>query len=139
MGYGREYILLDQTKIIDYSSNQFILFDENETSQETIKKFQKFNTTEGYFIDKNKKFIGKLKLTNVINKKEKAIKFIETKPIMLKPDMSVLKAIKILEKFVGENVPIIDKEKNILGVISENDVLKAYSEISKSIRNTERN
>ena len=139
MGYGREYILLDQTRIIDYSSNQFLLFDENETSKEAVKKFQKFKTTEGYFIDKNKKFIGKLKLINVINKKEKAIKFIETKPIILKPDTSVLKAIKILENFVGENIPIIDKEKNISGVISENDVLKAYSEISKSISNTERN
>ena len=53
--------------------------------------------------------------------------------------MSVLDAIKILEEFVGENVPIIDDQKKVLGVISENDVLKAYNEISESIRNIEKN
>ena len=53
--------------------------------------------------------------------------------------MSVLDTIKILEEFVGENVPIIDEQKKVLGVISENDVLKAYNEISESIRNIEKN
>ena len=53
--------------------------------------------------------------------------------------MSVLDTIKILEEFVGENVHIIDEQKKVLGVISENDVLKAYSEISESIRNIEKN
>ena len=53
--------------------------------------------------------------------------------------MSVLDTIKILEEFVGENVPIIDEQKKVIGVISENDVLKAYSEISESIRNIEKN
>ena len=53
--------------------------------------------------------------------------------------MSVLETIKILEKFVGENIPILDDKKRVIGIISENDVLKAYSEITKSIRNIEKN
>jgi len=53
--------------------------------------------------------------------------------------MSVLETIKVLEKFVGENIPILDKKKRVVGIISENDVLKAYSEITKSIRNIEKN
>ena len=53
--------------------------------------------------------------------------------------MSVLETIKILEKFVGENIPILDDNKKIIGIISENDVLKAYSEITESIRNIEKN
>ena len=61
------------------------------------------------------------------------------KPLLLKSKMSVLETIKILEKFVGENIPILDDNKKIIGIISENDVLKAYSEITESIRNIEKN
>ena len=74
-----------------------------------------------------------------INKKGKAINFIEEKPLLLKSKMSVLETIKILEKFVGENIPILDDNKKVIGIISENDVLKAYSEITESIRNIEKN
>ena len=75
----------------------------------------------------------------MLNKKGKAINFIEEKPLLLKSKMSVLETIKILEKFVGENIPILDDNKKVIGIISENDVLKAYSEITESIRNIEKN
>ena len=88
---------------------------------------------------KNLCLIGKLKLINILNKKGKAINFIEKNPILLKSKMSVLETIKILEKFVGENIPILDNNNKIIGIISENDVLKAYSEITESIRNIEKN
>ena len=78
-------------------------------------------------------------MINILNKKGKAINFIEKKPLLLKSNMSVLETIKILEKFVGENIPILDNNKKLIGIISENDVLKAYSEITKSIRNIEKN
>ena len=82
---------------------------------------------------------AKIEKINILNKKGKAINFIEKKPLLLKSNMSVLEAIKVLEKFVGENIPVIDEESKVIGVISENDVLKAYSEISGSIRNIEKN
>ena len=63
----------------------------------------------------------------------------EEKPLLLKSDMSVLKATKVLEKFIGENIPILDDKKRVIGIISENDILKAYNEISISIRKIEKN
>ena len=137
--FGREHILLDQTKIVDYASKDFLTLHNTDDVKTAEKKFQKLDTTEGYFLDKNFCLIGKLKLISILNKKGKAIRFIEKKPLLLKSDMSVLKAIKVLETFVGENIPILDDKKRVVGIISENDVLKAYSEITKSIRNIEKN
>ena len=137
--FGREHILLDQTKIVDYASKDFLTLHNMDDVKTAEKKFQKLDTTEGYFLDENFCLIGKLKLISILNKKGKAIRFIEKKPLLLKSDMSVLKAIKVLEKFVGENIPILDDKKRVIGIISENDVLKAYSEITKSIRNIEKN
>ena len=139
MGFGREYILLDQTKIIEYASKKFLTLNNEDDVKTAEKKFQKFITTEGYFLDENLCLIGKLKLIDILNKKGKAINFIEEKPLLLKSKMSVLETIKILEKFVGENIPILDDNKKIIGIISENDVLKAYSEITESIRHIEKN
>ena len=43
----------------------------------------------------------------------------------------------ILKNFVGENIPVIDDCSNkIIGIISENDLLIAYDEITKSINCT---
>ena len=139
MGFGREYILLDQTKIMDYASQDFLTFNNKDDVKTAEKKFQKFKTTEGYFLDNNFCLIGKLKLIDILNKKGEAINFIEKKPLLLKSKMSVLETIKVLENFVGENIPILDNNKKIIGIISENEVLKAYSEITESIRNIEKN
>ena len=46
---------------------------------------------------------------------------------------------KKLGKFVGESVPIVDKNNKFVGIISENDVLNAYSKIAETIRNIEKN
>ncbi len=136
---GREYILLDQTKIINYSSKEFLIFKNNVDINTAEKKFQEANTTEGYFLDEKFCLIGKLKLINVLNKRGKAINFAEKNPLFLNANMSILETIKTLEKFVGENIPILDNNKKLVGIISENDVLKAYSEITESIRNIEKN
>ena len=137
--FGREHILLDQTKIVDYASKDFLTLHNTDDIKTAEKKFQKLDTTEGYFLDEEFCLIGKLKLINIVNKKGKAINFVEDKPLLLNADMSVLETIKVLEKFVGENIPILDDKKRVIGIISENDVLKAYSEITKSIRNIEKN
>ena len=59
----------------------------------------------------------------------------ENSPTSINPNSASDK----LNHFVGESVPIIDKNNKILGIISENDVLKAYSEITEKIRKIEKN
>ena len=113
---GREYILLDQTKIMNYSSKEFLIFKNSDDINTAEKKFQKANTTEGYFLDEKFCLIGKLKLINILNKRGKAINFVEKKPLFLKANMSILETIKTLEKFVGENIPILDNNKNLLAL-----------------------
>ena len=64
----------------------------------------------------------------------------QDKPIILNSNISLLDAIKKLSNFVGESIPIIDKQsKKLIGIISENDVLAAYLEISDEINHIEKN
>lgn len=137
--FGRQYILLNQTKIKDYISKEYLTLNSADTTNSALKKFKQNNTTEGYFVSKNKKLIGKLKLINILDKKKLAINYVENDPIIIKSDTSIAQTISTLEKFVGENIPIVNEDNVLLGVISENDVLIAYSDITKSIKNIEKN
>ena len=49
------------------------------------------------------------------------------KPIIIKHDASLQQSIEIASKFVGESIPVVNKEtKEMLGVVSEADLFQAY-------------
>jgi CIC family chloride channel protein len=58
---------------------------------------------------------------------------------VIDPKAKLLEVIKSLTNFVGESIPIVDKKTNeMLGIISENDVLDAYLKISEEINQIEK-
>ena len=137
---GREHILLSQTKVLNYIDQNYSMLNKDITTDAAIKILQKNNTTEGYFIDSNKNYLGKINLINLINSKSpKAFQLREKNHIILSPSHSVLETIEKLSNFVGESIPIVNSENNkMLGIISENDVLDAYIKLSNEIKNIEK-
>jgi CIC family chloride channel protein len=106
-----------------------------------VKLLLKNKDTEGYVLSKDDLLIGKIRLIDIVDKKNQQITtFLQDKPIILNSNISLLDAIKKLSNFVGESIPIIDKQsKKLIGIISENDVLAAYLEISDEINHIEKN
>ena len=140
MNFGREHIMLSQQTIKKYSNDDYVSFSEDVTISEAIKIFKKNSATEGYFLNKDKIYLGKLRLIDIINKKPgKCFKYKEDQSILIYDNSNINEVIESLSEFVGESVPVLNKDKNtVIGIISENDVLKAYSEISNEIRSIEK-
>ena len=139
MSLGREHIVMSEIKIKDYLSHNYLKFEKDETIKNILIKFKRYQTTEGYFVDKNNFFQGKIRLIDIIDKnKNKGFPFRQKKFIKLDDKDNLLDSINILSNFVGENVPIIDNNGNFLGVVSEGDVLKLYTEITKEIKSIEK-
>ena len=138
---GREQILLNEITIRNYASTAFTRISEKMFTKEAINLLLKNKDTEGYVLSKNDEFIGKIRLIDIVDKKNQQItNFLQKKPIILDANISLLESIKKLSNFVGESIPIIDKhDKELIGIISENDVLTAYLEISDDINNIEKN
>ena len=138
---GREQILLNEINIVNYASKKFTRISEKMFTKASINLLLKNKDTEGYVLSKKDKFIGKIRLIDIIDKKNQQItNFLQNKPIILDANISLLDAIKKLSNFVGESIPIIDKnDKKFIGIVSENDVLAAYLEISDDINNIEKN
>ena len=67
------------------------------------------------------------------------IENVELKPLIIDPESNLIFVIKKLSKFVGESIPIVNKKTNeMVGIISENDVLQAYLDISEEINQIEK-
>ena len=132
---GREQILLNEISIKNYAENKFTKLDENLSIENAVKLLKKQNTTEGYIVSKENKYIGKILLIKIINQKgSKLINCIEKNPLIIDQDSSLMFVIKKLSRFVGESIPIINKKTgDMTGIISENDVLKAYLDVSEEI------
>lgn len=138
---GREQILLNEIEIRHYASTKFTKISETMLTKDTAKLLLKNKETEGYVLSKDDILIGKIRLIDIVDKKNQlTTNFLQQKPIILNSNISLLDTIKKLSSFVGESIPIIDKQsKKLIGIISENDVLAAYLEISDDINHIEKN
>ena len=137
---GREQILLNEVLINDYVDKKYTKLDVKTSIDNAIKILIKANTTEGYIVLKDDKYIGKISLINLINKKSPSlINYIEKKELVIDPSSNLMFVIKKLAGFVGESIPIVNKKTGKMnGIISENNVLKAYLEISSEINQIEK-
>ena len=137
---GREQIHLNEITIESYADKNFTKFNINTSIDLAIKQMKKDKNTEGYIVSKENKYLGKVILIGLIDKKNKEIlHYIEKKSLVIDPKAKLLEVIKSLTNFVGESIPIVDKKTNeMLGIISENDVLDAYLKISEEINQIEK-
>ena len=137
---GREQIILNEVLIEEYADKQYTKFSLNTSKETAIKLLVKNNTTEGYIISKENKYIGKISLINLVNKKNPDLSnYIEKNPLIINQKSNLLEVIKSLSEFVGESIPIVDKDTDeMIGIISENDVLGAYLDISEEINQIEK-
>jgi len=137
---GREQILLNEVKIENYVNKKFTKFTSKTSIEKAFKLLTKEKTTEGYIVSKENIYIGKISLLNLVNKNHSNIvDYAEIKPLIIDPNSSLIFVIKKLSKFVGESIPIVNKKTSeMIGIISENDVLKAYLDISEEINQIEK-
>tara|TARA_B100000900_G_scaffold177214_1_gene150228 strand:- start:244 stop:1383 length:1140 start_codon:yes stop_codon:yes gene_type:complete len=137
---GREQIRLHEALIKNYVDSQYTKLKLTTSTENAIKLLTKSNTTEGYIVSEENKYIAKISLLNLIGKKNsKLIDLAEKKPLIIEPNSNLIFVIKKLSKFVGESIPIVNKKNNeMIGIISENDVLQAYLDISEEINQIEK-
>ena len=137
---GREQIILNEMLIENYFDSHYTRFTPKTSINQAIKKLKSEKNTEGYIISNKNEYIGKINLLDLINVDNEDLKNCVTKnPLIIDPKSNLLEVIKSLADFVGESIPIVDKKTNrMLGIISENDVLAAYLEISEEINQIEK-
>ena len=130
---------MNQTIIKSYIQKDFLKFPVDINLKNAVDLFNKNKTTEAYFV-KEDLYFGKVRLVDLIDKKNGlAFDYKQKNHVKLYENNSLSESMKSLLNFVGESVPVLSKSKNkILGVVSENDILKGFLEVREKIFTVEK-
>ena len=100
---------------------------------------QNSQKTEGYCLDENGQFLGKISIFDVVSGSGKTAASLATRDCLkLYSHQSINEAMKIAIDFVGEGLPVLESQSNkMVGVVSEAHLFEAYSSVNQKVREIE--
>ena len=133
---GRGHIGLTETSVKTIVSDEFLRLDAEEKNSTAIDKMVSAGVTEAYLLDNKNTFLGKIIITDIVrqNPNQLAKNFCIDNPLSIKTDASLQQCIEAASEFVGETIPVIDRQTNVLhGVVSEADIFQAYLKLQNNV------
>ena len=133
---GRGHIGLTETSVKTIVSDEFLRLEAEEKNSTAIDKMVSAGVTEAYLLDNKNIFLGKIIITDIVkeNPDQLAKNFCIDNPLSIKTDASLQQCIEAASEFVGETIPVIDRQTNVLkGVVSEADIFQAYLKLQNNV------
>ena len=127
--------------VLDIVSHEFVKIDVGSDVGMAISQLAQSEVTEGYILDERNLFRGKVTMSTLINADSKAgvVTLMLTDPISIKRDASLQQAIEIASSFVGESIPVIDRDSGEMhGIITEADLFNLYLSLQSRIADLEK-
>ena len=129
LSQGRGNLELMNQSIAKVVSDDYVLLAPSLTVKTAIKMLAKANASEGYCLGEDNDFLGKCSLQQLLlaRQGDKLGAQLMTDPVILNHDASVMQAIEVASDFVGEAIPVVNRNRNeFIGVVSEADIFQAY-------------
>ena len=104
-----------------------------------IKILSESENSDGYIISPTGVLLGKVFLPKLILIENKSLppdKDLFTDFLSLNENQNILDAIDLIKDFVGESVPVVDNNNNIVGIVTESDLFNQLL-IAENIRKKE--
>ena len=134
-------MFLIEKRADDYASLDYIQLHCEDLVKDASRLMSEKNKNEIIVLDANEQFYGKIELHSLIGKpaNSKIKKFADTNCVTIKHDASVQQAMEAAANFVGEAIPIINRETNqVISVITEGAIFDAYLKVQDTVIDMER-
>lgn len=124
----------DENEAGSFMTNNYLvvsgLDDVKDATKKLIKKAQELDSIQTIFaVNEDNKYLGQVSLKTLIRAKSpKLMNEIIVKEPTFYVDDDVDLLVKHLKHYGGYDVPIINKEKQLVGMISQDDILDIYIE-----------
>ena len=138
---GRSGMFLMEKRASDYASSEYIQLRCEDLVKDASRLMSEQNKNEVIVLDANGEFYGKIELYSLIGKpaNNKIEKFADTNCVTLKHDASLQQAMEAAANFVGEAIPIINRETNqVISVITEGAIFDAYLKVQDTVIDMEK-
>ena len=132
LSQGRMGLRLMEENISSIISLDALKFEPHLDVSSVMSAMVEHGTTEAYIVLDNNKYLGKLNLGSLIlaDPKDYIMEFIEHDALTIKSDASLQQAIEAASNFIGESIPIVERQSDIfLGTVNEGDIFKLYLEL----------
>ncbi len=138
---GRGHIEMMETPVLGIVSDVFVRMDTSATPEGAVKELVAANQSEGYLVTDGNRLVGKVALTRLVSlKKDASLKSCaDSDPLSIKHDASLQQAMEVASGFVGESIPVVDRETgHLYGVVTEADLFQLYLSLQTRITDLER-
>ncbi len=137
---GRGHLEMMEIPVRDLVSDDYVTAHQSDSKSDVVSRMIAHGVSESYLLD-NKIFIGKLTLHELLQQPDDIglTDAADTDAISIKHDASLMQAIEIASTFVGESIPVINRDNgDLLGVVTEGDIFGLYLSTQNRITDLER-
>ena len=137
---GRGHLEMMEIPVRDLVSDDYVTAHQSDSKSDVVSRMIAHGVSESYLLD-NKMFIGKLTLHELLQRPDDIglTDAADTDAISIKHDASLMQAIEIASTFVGESIPVINRDNgDLLGVVTEGDIFGLYLSTQNRITDLER-
>ena len=137
---GRGHIEMMESEVLDIVRQDFVAISRDMGTRAAMRQLAVHDASEGYIIDDNGIFEGKITLQSLIDAGDAPLgSMMQADVISIKHDASLQQAIEIASNFVGESIPVIDRDSGKMkGVVTEADLFQLYLSLQNRIADLER-
>lgn len=138
---GRGHIEMMESEVLEIVSRDFVTVSPDDGVAAVIRNLAAEGASEGYVLAGDGRFQGKVTLQSLVKARANAklVGLMQPDPISIKHDASLQQAIEIASGFVGESIPVIDRDSGIMhGIVTEADLFQLYLSLQSRIVDLER-
>ena len=136
---GRSMALLSAHTIASLVGNRYVALPVDATVQQAIRAMSRAHSADAYLVDNGGFYQGTVQLQTLIEQAPNlpASQWRVRPDIQVQEDTSVWRAMQRLRRFVGEGVPVVNAENQLVGTVFESDLIRTYLDILSDMRREE--
>ena len=143
IGLGRQHIQMDDIPLSKILSSEALTFNENLKIKDVNLQMLKQEVTEAVIINSQDKYIGKISIHDILqtnlDDEIKIKNLIKNTHLVLDSKISLVESIEAASNFVGEFIPVRNKNNNeYVGSINESDLFQAYLKMQNQVLHVEK-
>ncbi|MCR9148330.1 MAG: chloride channel protein [Rhodobacteraceae bacterium] len=139
LSQGRAEAQLSELPVRDYAADHAPIFEVGSGQAVVRAELDDHGWNEGYAVDAEGFFQGYLRIIDLdADSHEPVAEIIRPAQLVFDADTSVRDAMRMLEDFVGDAIPIVERDsQRLVGVVTEAAIVRAYLDIVAKLRSEE--
>ncbi|MGI9310963.1 MAG: chloride channel protein [bacterium] len=147
LSLGRDKVHLARSGIREYLSDDFVRARDRDRAADVQRALIAAQSSEAHVVDDRGRYVGTIALPRLIARthdddggdadQRSARDVMHDDALRFDSGMSVWAAMEAMESFVGESIPVLDRDGALLGVVHESTLVRAYLRTVHKLREAE--